>query len=115
MYNNETETKVTMPSIVKNTGYDGYEVVGWNTNKEATDAIVTSGGEIEVSKDTTFYTITRNTKPIKMTYVYSKDGNIAKKEVECMRYNGSTSCETKGAHLIKIKQQQLLLTVDSIK
>ena len=94
LYNNETETKVTMPSIVKNTGYEGYEVVGWNTSKEATDALVVSGGEINVSKDTTFYTITRNTKPIKMTYVYSKNGSVAKKEVECMRYNGSSSCQT---------------------
>ncbi len=47
---------IEMPSIkVK----EGYEVIGWSTDSNATDADIKVGMKVEINSDTTYYAITR--------------------------------------------------------
>ena len=85
--------KCTMstPKIIVN---NGYEFIGWNSDKKATTNSVNN--LITVTNDSTYYSITKNNTPLTATYVSVNDTvDIATKTSSCYLYNGNTSCSIK--------------------
>lgn len=80
---------VTAPSITRS----GFNIVGWNTNKNATTASAKVKTSITVSSDTTYYAITNK----KVTATFNKntitgDISIESTSKNCTINNNKTSC-----------------------
>ena len=91
-----TTCEITAPTL---TAKSGYQVVGWNTNKDATTASVASGGKATLSSNPTYYSITK--KPAK-TYTLTLNANGGTGSADSLSctikevYNGATqatSCQ----------------------
>ena len=85
----EDSCKIKTPQIHR----DGYEVIGWSTDKNATSATYKVNEEISLTKDQTYYAITKKT----LTLKFEKNGadSISASNRTCILYNAQTSCNVK--------------------
>lgn len=75
-------------SLVGDATREGYEFVGWNTNKDATEKMDT----IDITQNTTVYAIFR--KQINVTYQKGEGvSSISKDNDMCYMYNNNPNCE----------------------
>ena len=80
---------IKLPTI---TPQPGYTVVGWNTTKNARIAKINTGGTTKISSNTTFYSITRKTNPLKLTLNKADASSIGTPSVACNLYNTEKTC-----------------------
>lgn len=78
---------VTLPSFTR----EGYSIIGYSTNPNATTAEYKIGDSVNVSVDTTFYAITGRT----ITATFSPTSYVSSTSASCTMYNTSTSCTIK--------------------
>ena len=78
---------VTLPSFSR----DGYNIIGYSTNPNATTAEYKIGESVYISIDTTFYAITGKT----VTATFSPSSYVSSTSASCTMYNTSTSCTIK--------------------
>lgn len=89
--NNNSTCEITVPTLTAN---NGYVVIGWNTEKNAKMSSINGGEKILLSKDITYYSISRNDKPLIGTFiVQNKMANQSEGTTSCYLYNGSSTCE----------------------
>ena len=69
---------------------DGYEFVGWNTDKDATSGLTTGP---KVTNDITLYAIFKKTNTA--NFYYYSNGATANEKVSCTVYNNQASCDYK--------------------
>lgn len=82
--------KETCEIIAADITTDGI-VIGWHTNKDATDAEVKAGETIKITNDKTYYAITK--KEYTATFDDTNLDYLEHKELTCAAYNKATSCE----------------------
>lgn len=96
MYNNDEYCSITTPSITR----DDYTIIGFNTNKDATNKLIEDGKRLNVSEDSTYYAITSNLVTVKFyrnnaLYLTNKDEEASSSEYlvkTCKMYNEDTGC-----------------------
>lgn len=90
-YNNETSCNVTAAIITPNSAHDA---LGWNTSATAKSATIKNGGSIELTKNETYYAITKSSNDIMATFIVQDESaaTLSTTEVICEKYNGSTAC-----------------------
>ena len=89
---NSTSTcNVQFPKI---TPKDGFEVIGWSTNKASTTAEVLQGAQKAIKNSQTYYAITKSKNPFSAFFTYNNNYVLRTSDVkkECYRYNGESSC-----------------------
>ena len=113
-YNGAGSCNITIPNMVAKSS--NYQMIGWNTNKNATTSTATPLVSKSISQNTTFYTITKNTTGVyanfslgdsnfTMTFddysgsSHTVSGNVAK--ITCYKYNGSSNCKIRTPKLDK--------------
>ena len=69
---------------------DGYEFVGWNTDKDATSGLTTGP---KVTNDITLYAIFKKTNTA--NFYYYSDGSTVREAASCTVYNNQASCDYK--------------------
>ncbi len=82
---------VTLPSII---APNGYEVAGWDTNKNAIVARYSVGDYVKISSNETFYAIIKKTnsnssKTLTVTFNKNKASSISKQNASCTTVSGS--------------------------
>jgi len=85
LYNTSSSCNITTPTITR----DGYEILGWSTNKDSKTASVKASTELSISSNQTYYAITK--KNIKITF-NSNGAAIGAPGKTCDLYNTSSSC-----------------------
>ena len=91
-FNGENSCTVNIPTATAKTGYD---LIGWNTNENATTSTNNNGDKITLDDDVTYYLITRKETPIKITFEKGGASAIGSTSKSCYLYNGATSCKIK--------------------
>lgn len=94
VYNETEETKqatsctVTAPTITR----VGYDIIGYHTNENATESILSNGATLELDRDKgPYYAITR--KDINITWTKDDDGTrIGATKSSCSIYNKQENC-----------------------
>ena len=76
--------QVTLPSITR----DGYTILGYSTNPNATAAEYKIGDSATIYADTTFYAITSKT----VTVTFQPSSYVSSTSASCTMYNTNTSC-----------------------
>ena len=89
---NKRNCEVTLPTIQAKSGFT---VLGWSTNKSATSATYKANQKVKVSKNMTYYAITRSQDYIVATFKINNAKNITTKYSSCYKYNGATNCEVR--------------------
>ena len=79
-----TKCKVTLPNITR----DGYNIIGYSTNQNATSAEYSAGASIDLYGNVTYYAITSRT--VVATFLPSE--YVSSTKVSCNIYNTNTSC-----------------------
>jgi len=69
---------------------NGYEFVGWNTDKDATSGLTTGP---KVTNDITLYAIFKKTNTA--NFYYYSDGSTVREAASCTVYNNQASCDYK--------------------
>ena len=88
---NALTCEITAPLLTSNAGY---EILGWNINKNATVATIANGSKITLSANTTFYSISKNNTELTATFtIQNNQASTTGNSVSCYRYNGSNNCE----------------------
>lgn len=77
---------ITTPTITR----EDSEIIGWSTNKNATDADILATEDIEVSQNMTLYAITK--KNITITFNSNGSDSISSTKETCSIYNEKESC-----------------------
>lgn len=73
-YNNESSCKIAMATATPN---QGYKVVGWNENKNATSATIQNGQEINLTGNKTYYVVTKSENDIIATFTVQDTAAVA--------------------------------------
>ncbi len=89
-YNGNSSCSIKVASLVVK---DGYEVLGWNTNKSATTQSVSNSATIAINSNATYYSITRNKTQLTATFDKNKASSISSEKESCYIYNGNSSCK----------------------
>ena len=105
--NNSSTCEIVVPTITANSGY---EAIGWNGNKNSTSSEVKGGDKIKISKDVTYYSISRKSNALKATFsiqngMATASGGVTK----CYLYNGKTSCEITAPNLTANKPETTII------
>lgn len=94
-YNNENGCSITTPTITRTS----YQIIGWNTNKNATTSIINQEKDTNIKKDTNYYAITSKelTATINLNTADSL-GNCTTKTTNgcierCKVYNTNENCQ----------------------
>ena len=89
-YNGSTTgCTITSPSI---TPRDGFDVVGWSENLNATTSSWSVGDSKNFTSSKTYYAITKSKNPIVVTFEKNGASSIGETSKSCYRYNGSSNC-----------------------
>ena len=102
-YNGPGSCNIVAPTL---TAKSGYTVLGWNTNQNATSASYASGATISISGNTQFYSITKASTAITITFDRNTTNSKATSQTpsggtastdttvtaSCEKVNGATSC-----------------------
>ena len=80
-----TNCKVTLPSFTR----DGYTIIGYSTNPNATTAEYKIGDTVNIYSDTTFYPITGKT----VTATFQPSSYVSSTSASCTIYNLNTYCD----------------------
>ncbi len=91
LYNGKTSCEITVPKLVATTGNI---VIGWNLDKTAKEKTLDGGEKIVLTKDLTYYSITRSINSFKVNFVVQDSKNIetTSSKEECYPYNGEKTC-----------------------
>lgn len=84
LYNQNT-CSISLPNIVRN----GYEVIGWSENKNATSGYKV-GSKLSVNSNKTYYAITR--KAVRASFISNNYASVSDEYRSCYIYNTGTSC-----------------------
>ena len=79
-----TNCKVTLPSFTR----DGYTIIGYSTNPNATTAEYKIGDSVSIYSDTVFYPITGKT----VTATFQPGNYLSSTSASCTMYNLNNSC-----------------------
>lgn len=90
LQSNETSCEITLPSFAAK---QGHEVLGWNTDKNATEALYQPGETISFSANTTLYTITRGKFSASFVNQHKTHFNISHESDSCYVYNSTSNCQ----------------------
>ena len=89
-----TSCDIVLPTL---SAENGYTVLGWSENKDATSADYPSGATVSLSSEKTFYSIT--SKTVTETFILQdktnftfSDNTTANKSLSCTFYNKASSC-----------------------
>src|SRR5574344_1673527 len=88
-YNNN-ETCSVMPSSIN--GVSGYTILGYSDVSGSETVKASLGTYVEISADTTFYSVTRKTTPLVVTFYYAVNDTISNTTTNCYLYNGNSTC-----------------------
>ena len=88
MYNNQTSCIVKAPSITR----DGYTVIGWNKDKNATTSGANVNANITLSSNATYYAITKNSSAYTASWNTNGATLSSTEAKSCNIYNTETSC-----------------------
>ena len=90
---NDGTCEVEVPVYTANSGYT---IVGFNSDKSATEKSIGMKEKITISSDMTYYTITKRSNPLVATFVIQNNTAIKSEEnTTCELYNGETLCKIK--------------------
>ena len=109
-YNNASSCTVKLPTI---TPVSGFDVIGWGSSASSTTKSASVGQSISLSKNTTYYAITKSKTPYKVTF-WPRTASIGSYDVgtgivpSCFRYNGATSCSVTTPAVKIYSNQQFL-------
>ena len=82
---------VVVPSLTANLGYT---IIGWNTNKNAISSDIKAGDKIVINSDMTYYSITKKSNPLKVTFIIQNNtADKTDEKTSCELYNGMESCK----------------------
>ena len=88
MYNNQTSCIVKAPSITR----DGYTVIGWNRDKNATTSGANVNANITLSSNATYYAITKNSSAYTASWNANGATLSSTEAKSCNTYNTATTC-----------------------
>ena len=80
----KTNCNITLPSFTR----DGYNIIGYSTNQNATTAEYKIGDSVTLFANATYYAITSKT----VTATFKPNNYISKTTASCTMYNLNTSC-----------------------
>ena len=86
----ESSCEITLPNF---TTKQNHEVLGWNTNKNATEASYQPGEIVSFSNDTTLYTITRGKFLASFINQHESYFDISHQSSSCYVYNNASHCQ----------------------
>lgn len=82
---NQSTCNFSFPSITR----DGYEIIGWSENKDATSGYKV-GSKLSVNDNKTYYAITR--KIVRASFASNNYATVNDENRSCYIYNTGTSC-----------------------
>ena len=85
----ESSCEIILPSF---TTKQNHEVLGWSTNKNATEASYQPGEIVSFSDDTTLYTITRGKFSASFVNQHKTHFNLSHESDSCYVYNSTSNC-----------------------
>ena len=91
-YNGGSSCSVTLPTI---TAASGFEVVGWGSSASSTTKSASVGQSVSISKNTTYYAVTKSKDAYKVTFNKNGASSIGATSLICYRYNNASSCTVK--------------------
>ena len=109
-YNNQSSCTVKLPTI---TASSGFEVVGWGNSASSTTKTASVGQSISLSKNATYYAVTKSKGAYKATF-YPRVASVGSYKVgtaviyDCYRYNGGSTCTVKTPSVNVSNGQQFL-------
>ena len=100
------ECNIDSPNFAVNSGY---EVVGFSRTPNNSIINAPKNEKINVKYDTTYYVVTRNTKPITTSFIIQNNtAELVGKVQLCYLYNGSDICEISAPDLIGKNDNRVL-------
>ena len=88
-YNGSNICSILLPKI---TAASGFSVIGWGSSAASTSAVGNPGQQISLSKNTTYYAITKSINPYTATFEKNGSSNVGSSSLGCHRYNGAKNC-----------------------
>ncbi len=101
LYNGNSSCKIVVPTL---SGIGDNIVIGWNIDKNATTSTLNGGQTISLTKNITYYSITKSNKELIATFIIATNKLVSSSEenVTCNLYNGNNSCSVKTPNLTKL-------------
>ena len=100
-----TNCKVTLPSFTR----DGYNIIGYSTNQNATTAEYKIGDSVSLYANATYYAITGKT----VTVTFAPSSYVSYTSANCTMYNLSTSCSVKTPNISRANYASLGFNTNS--
>lgn len=96
-YNGATTCDVQVPNLTAKTNY---EVVGWSDKANDINKKVDNGKKVTLSSNVTYYSITKDTRPVVITFDKNNAKEIGTTNNTCYKYNGKKTCTIKSPKII---------------